>query len=202
MTKTARFVSILFHPSLILICVIATLLFIHPYYSTSFLLNQRLYILASFVLMLFLVPLASMYIMKNGGIIQSFELKSREERNFPYLFTTAVIGIIAFQVRHIFPGLLFKFLAGSAAITLSLYTINHYIKISAHAAGMAGSTSLLLYLLHIEKNIELWWLIPSIFVITGLVLWARLRLNAHSVKEVYLGLIVGFFIMSVSLMLL
>ncbi len=66
-------------------------------------------------------------------------------------------------------------------VTMSLYLINKVItKVSVHAAGFVGPSTLLTYLGRYDVAVALWALTP-------LVMWSRWRSRSHSPQQLILG---------------
>jgi len=87
---------------------------------------------------------------------------------------------------------LFKLLIIIDCIILVGSIITLFYKVSMHSLGIMGMLGILLPLNKVAENNSL--LMPSIIVliIGGLVMSARLQLNAHSPREVLTGSITGF----------
>jgi membrane-associated phospholipid phosphatase len=70
--------------------------------------------------------------------------------------------------------------------------ITFFFKISAHTTGTAGVLGCLIaiHLKYIDSM--LFWPIVVALVLHGIVSSARLYLNTHDPKEVYLGAVLGF----------
>jgi membrane-associated phospholipid phosphatase len=78
--------------------------------------------------------------------------------------------------------------------------INFWWKISLHSVGAGALISLILILsLKMLTPLE-WYLVPAV-IIGGLVLSSRLKLNLHSPSQVWTGVFVGFFGLSLFMML-
>lgn len=129
-------------------------------------------------------------------------LTKRQERNLPYL-TAAIYHAALFQLLH---GLnlpfLYSVLAISGCCTLVvLFFINTKKKISAHAAA-CGAVTGLLFLYHFfsfSTSISVLFFV-LVFIVAGLVGFARLQLKSHTSGEWYGGYVSGFFSVWISLL--
>lgn len=81
------------------------------------------------------------------------------------------------------------------AITFTIFVatiITYFWKISLHTVGMGGLLAISLICARMMPLLAL-KMIPTIVVLTGLVGFARLYLNAHTQTQIYVGYAVGFF---------
>jgi len=85
---------------------------------------------------------------------------------------------------------------GMAILVLLAMVINLFWKISIHTLGI-GSVSGTFFGISILLQTNLFPLIAALILLSGVVGWARLRLNAHNEAQVYTGFAVGFFVMVV-----
>ncbi|MGB9664654.1 MAG: phosphatase PAP2 family protein [Ignavibacteria bacterium] len=109
----------------------------------------------------------------------------KEERTDVYrfgliLFASAYIIVVLLQ-SHIFIQIYFL---NYALSTFGVLLINKKFKISVHSMTPAGMSALLLFINPI--------LATFVFVIMIAVMWSRLELKVHTVKEVLAGMIYGF----------
>ena len=73
-------------------------------------------------------------------------------------------------------------------VTSAVFIINLFWKISAHSAGVAGPTTALVYVFGPS-------LIP-LYVLTLLVMWVRLKIKVHNLKQLIAGALIAIFITS------
>ncbi len=92
------------------------------------------------------------------------------------------------------PDMLIAFFAITTVVILT-NAITFFWKISAHAAGVVGWLGFVLALqqTYPTTNTLFWPLILAI-LLSGLVSWSRLYLNAHKPKEIFAGAALGFII--------
>lgn len=205
---TAKFLSIIFHPLLILTYMLILLLLVNPYlFGVNSIKAQSLLILLIF-LSTFLLPAISVSMMKALGMVDSFELKDKQERIGPYIIT----GIfylwifVNFKNNSQIPIAFTTFVLGSTIALFIAFFLNIFTKISAHAVGMGGligmvTILMILYDYHSFSfeiayvgNIEmgLSTLLMMVIMLAGMVGSARLLLKAHVPSQVYAGYVVGF----------
>jgi len=138
-------------------------------------------------LFLSLIPTISTYYLSKTGYAD-IEFSKREKRTIIYL-----IGIFCFIIASlIFLTLNFHimFLISMAYVfvTSAVFIINLFWKISAHAAGIAGPTTALIYVFGPI-------LIP-LYILTLLVIWVRLKIKIHNLKQLIAGALIAIFITS------
>lgn len=142
----------------------------------------------------FVVPVASISMLKVLGSIESLHMKTRQERVMPFLFITLFYAMTAYtfifkiQVSHLVAVI---FVSASLLVAL-ISIITLWFKISVHAAAMAGLSGYLLSLAQSHPSSGV--LVPFFvcIILSGLVMSARLYLRAHSPKEIWIGAAVGF----------
>jgi len=188
----AKIVSIVFHPLLITTYIVLMLGIFFPQ-----MLLIRTGALKLFVLLIFFVtfvlPALNMVIFKVNGVISSLTLANREERILPFIFISIIYSLVTalFFYKNSF-GLNFNKLM--LIITLLVFVstlITFFYKVSIHSISMWGAVGILLPLNKIMDG-DLLWPTASIIVIAGLVMSARLFLNAHTPREILVGAVVGF----------
>jgi membrane-associated phospholipid phosphatase len=94
----------------------------------------------------------------------------------------------------------YLFLLGSGSLILICLAINFFTKISAHLAGAGGLTGAMTGI-SIRLNIDLVMLITIIILCSGLIGFARLKLNAHNPAQIYAGFICGMIVMTIFLLI-
>jgi membrane-associated phospholipid phosphatase len=106
----------------------------------------------------------------------------RESRNRSYIivFIEYIVGTLIFYLGNV----IILFIIGLIYIVIitSLMVINHFWKISVHAAGISGPATFCLY---IFSPFTL-WTIPLILSVI-LVIWARYQLKAHTASQLVGG---------------
>lgn len=140
------------------------------------------------------LPLVILQLLKHMQYISNMQLDSMKERIFPYtlILITFVSTYLMIQRLNI-PSIVTNIVLSSClAIGVNILFL-FYWKISSHAMGVGGLLALVWVLLwrwHSDNVM----LMPIAIIIAGLVSWARLWLEAHTEKQVYVGLAIGFLI--------
>lgn len=151
----------------------------------------------------FIIPVLSLYVLKMSGSISSITLDVKEERLTPMLYTAIMYGVTAymFSTKLELGETVALYLGISTLLILLTGVITFFWKISLHGMGIGGFIGFLLglnqqtYLAHFEL------LLPLLFLVAAIVMSARLKLNAHSAPQVYIGFVLGIFISFASLII-
>ncbi len=192
--KFARIISYLFHPLLMPTYGFALLFFTKNYISTftPWYLQIRI-LLVSFVFT-FLLPAINALILLKMGRIKSLEMESNEERAIPYTGAALYYFSLYYLFYNAdFPNV-FKILVLGASICILLtLLINFKWKISAHTIGIGGIAGGIFGIV-LRLHLDLHFILMLVIFIAGLVGYARLKLNAHTPAQVYMGFLLGFLV--------
>ncbi len=157
-----------------------------------------------------LIPLAYVLRMIRRGEAETLEVRQRESRLKPFL-----VGITSYAV-----GMVVMALAGTTAVSFLvalalLYPINTALlvlinlrwKISIHMTSLAGFVSILLFV-----SMTVWRDLPQatelvltavtvapLLVLLPLLMWARVRVEAHTLGQVVAGALFGLIVPAVEL---
>ncbi len=141
-----------------------------------------------------LVPALLILTLKKMGAIRDVGLNNRDERLWPYVISIICLGGTAlFVAMKGAPMWLTMFFAGGAVAGIVELIVNHWWKISVHAAGVAGIVALLVRIMHDgypAPSIFLWLCIS--IIVAGAVGMCRVWLGRHTVWQVLAGYTVGF----------
>ena len=189
--KIAKFISYLFHP--LLMPIYGTLLVFYSNLDSFFVMPMvlKLFILLMISISTILMPVSGSLIMLKNGYIKSLMLSEREERRLPLLLTS-IFYLLNFYLLNklaLTPSLKIFLLGSCIGIVLTML-ISFFWKISTHMIGIGGLVGLLIGLsLRMESN--LYQLIIIGLLISGIISFARLKLNTHTAAQVYLGFLLG-----------
>jgi len=186
-----RSASYIFHP--LLIPLYGALFYYHfsPRFFEPELIRAKAYAL---IIITILIPLITFYLLKNLGLVTNIQLTNVKERKFPLMVQTLLLLIVikmvfsAYQtpeMYYFFVGVLFS------TITALLLIILNF-KASLHQMGIAGITMFVIAL-SVHFNINFLLEISSLFIINGWVASARIQNNSHTISELIVGFVIGFF---------
>ena len=183
----------------------AILIFIAPYsiLPVGFSGSGSVVLVSLIFITTFVIPVLSLFILKMSGSISSLLLQNREERITPMLYTIIMYGVTAymFSTKVELGEMIFVFLAITTLQIVVTVVITIFWKISLHGIGVGGSIGLIMGLSQQSVLSHFEFILPVLFLISGLVLSARLKLNAHSNAEVYVGFVLGISISFASFVL-
>ncbi|HTO35277.1 MAG TPA: hypothetical protein VLZ72_03505 [Flavobacterium sp.] len=189
MKKILPIFSYLFHP--IFIPVYGTVY----YFSLlrDFFVKQEIYLYSIQVIILtLLIPLALFYLLQTIGKIDSFMVGNVSQRKIPLAINVFLLLILVQKgiSPDRLPGLFHFFVAGLMSNLLALLFVFFKTKVSLHMAGIAAITCFVIGL-SIYANIPMIYSIAFMFVLNGFVASSRLYMKAHTVQELFLGMICG-----------
>ncbi len=149
-------------------------------------------IVGTFVLTCVL-PMTAIWILIRRGAVKDMQIENAGERTMPYLYAALGFAFWSYLIVSILHAPLYlDFIAIGATVAIALVAlINRRWKISAHLSGLGGLTGgLLTYCLGIGA-FPTWgtwclWLGLSLIL-----MFARLRLNAHTSAQVCAGWLLG-----------
>ena len=200
--RIAKGISVIFHPILI------------PLYILLFLLNQNLFfafiiplktklILSGIVFFsTIMLPLLSVWFFYKLKLINSFMMKTREERIYPLLIV-AIFYYMTYYLLKSFPiSFLFTYyMLGSAFLVICAFIVSLWKKISLHMIGIGGFLGVFLGL-SLKLSLDLSALIFPAILLCGIVGTARLNENSHKPSEIYTGFLAGVSVMMCMLLLI
>jgi hypothetical protein len=195
---SAHLLSWIFHPLLILSYAYLLLMLTNPFafgghdFGAAFGSNGLQFFRV--FQMTYLFPAFAVAMMRFLGLVDSLELRQREERYGPYI--ASGICYLWFFVNlnwgiEGFPPLFTQFVLGATIGLFLAFFLNIFTKVSAHTTGMGGFVCIGLFLYTQSYWSSPFWLV-GIFLAAGAVGTARLLLNAHTTQEVYGGYLIGF----------
>ncbi len=142
----------------------------------------------------FMLPTINALILLKMNRIQSLEMETNQERIIPYS-STALYFFALFYLFYDaeFPSIFKIVILGAGISILLTFFINFRWKISAHTVGIGGIAGAALGIMY-RVQIDMTIAFIAILLLSGIVAYARLKLNAHTPAQVYTGFVLGFFI--------
>lgn len=187
--KFSKIISYFFHPiNFSLIGAVIYFLFVPKYINKQ---QEYLMLLVIFIAT-YIFPLILLFSMKRLSLINSYHLKTIEERKFPtLLFISICIFIGQWLYKISIVNILAIFYIGFALCLILTYISLHFNKkVSLHTSAIGGLIGFLLYFsYYFEINMIL--LLIGFFILSGIIATARLKLKAHTMSEVIIGYIFG-----------
>ena len=190
-TKFARIISIVFHPLLVPSYALLLLMNFQTHSILAIPVGYRYAIVAFVFLTTFVLPSILVFLLLKAGKIKSFEMQTQRERVLPMLIIAmAFYGTYYLLKQTSISSLVTFFMVGSTMLVLIALLINYILKISLHMIAWGGFLGLLLGFainFHYNLIIELFIMI----LLVGIISTARLKLNAHTPLQIYLGFLIG-----------
>ena len=137
------------------------------------------------------LPLSTMIILKKTRLIKNIHLESSTERIIPLLSTGVYLYITAkLLMTGDLNSPLNSYLIG-IVVTLSWILIfTRRMKVSLHTSAISSALGFFIYLSHTFLiNLQSIIIITTVFI--GIIATARLKLKAHTCKEIAVGVIFG-----------
>lgn len=197
-TRFANVVSIVFHPLLlatylfIAFVLIDPLVILPPGYNKV---AQWLIVLVVWITT-FVIPALSIVMLKFTGNVRSLRLENRRERIVPFFYICLFYGFTAYYFSR-------QMMVSNVSEAIFILTavmifvgaiITFFWKISVHSLGMGGATGFLLILAVLNPDGLIYYLLLIAIITSGLVMTARLQLDAHTPRQVYFGYLLGLVI--------
>lgn len=189
----SKIFSILFHP-LLLPTLGVLILFNSGSYIDFLPFNAKKIVLLIVFVSTFVLPLTFVPFYLFQNIISTIHMDSHKERLIPFFMSFCLYLFCYYLLYRIgSPEIINRLILAGATSILALFLISIKWKISAHMTGLGGLTGALIALSFLLKVNLQYYIIGSV-LISGLVAFSRLSLQAHSPKQIYVGWFVGLFV--------
>jgi hypothetical protein len=204
LTKTAQVLAYIFHPLNIPLMGLVLLLYT-PSIPQSFLVIDSFYyahpaiktmLLLLFALFTWAAPLLTVLLLKRSGDIESLQMNNREERNVPIgfmiFFYMIFFALMYFYLPNdVVPKSVHEILLGGFFGLVGVRYLNNSMKISLHATGMGMLTGAV-YTHYMGMSSFPFWVMPALFLLSGIVISSRVFLRKHDLQESLYGYGLGF----------
>lgn len=204
----AYFFSVVFHPLLVVTYMLIILLLMNPYLFGVSDISEQFSLIVILLFSTFFMPVLMVGMLKKLDLVESIELEDRQERIIPYILTGFfyVVMTVFFMYHPDMPNAFTSFVLGTTIGLFTAFFINLFSKISAHAVGMGGLVAMVIISMWQFSNgilqlnfgefgtiqINAILLLIVVVLIAGLVGTSRLKLDAHTLQDLYGGYLVGF----------
>ena len=148
--------------------------------------------LLSIILWSVVVPLILYFILKKIKLVQSIDLKSSKERIWPLLLNSIILGYLSFSLlpKSICVELHYLFLGALITATLGMILALLKFKTSIHMMSTGGAFFFMV-LVNLHYDYSFSTTFAFFVIVMGAMASSRLHLNAHTPKELAVGLFVG-----------
>ena len=193
MRTTAKVISYIFHPLLFTTYLVLLLGWLMPHFL-SIPSSAGLTFAGLVFVMTFALPVVNLVMFRAFGTLPSLLMKTRQERLLPFILITIIYAVVTAMFFYKVSAYV-NFNRVMLIIMLLVFAgtaITFFQKISVHSIAICGAVGIMMPLNKVVENGAL--LVPTTAVLTlaGLVMTARLYLNAHTPREVMHGAVIGF----------
>lgn len=190
--KLAQVISVVFYPLFIPTYAYAILLTMPAYFSAMLPASSKWMLLGLVFLTTCLLPTLFFLVMIKTKIVSTKWLSNREDRTFPYTVSIIFFYLTYYMLRKLQVSPVFTyFMIGATFLNVLILGINFIWKISSHTASVGGIVGMLVGLSYFLGTFY-FGLIAATILASGLVGFARLRLQAHTPAQIYAGFLLGF----------
>lgn len=194
LTNIAKIISVMFHP--VLMPSIGIFIILNSDTYLAYLPSDYKKVLYLIVFLTTCVlPMLVIPVLIYRKFVKSIEMHNHNERILPFS-----IALIFYTVAYfLFSSLplatpIKKYILASTVCLALALIITLKWKISTHMIGIGGITGLVTGLALVFHT-DLRFLIISLIIVSGLLGFSRLKLNAHSPSQIYTGYALGFMAM-------
>ena len=189
--KFSKFISFIFQPLLMPTLGFIILLQMPVYFAVVIPASAKWMLMGIVFFTTFMLPAAFIFFMIKRGMIGSLYIDSREERTVPYIITIVFFILAYYLLKRLQLSPIYAFfMLNAILLVISVLLVNMFWKISSHMAAIGALTGMAIGLSHFLGILFL-GLVMGALVLSGLVGYARLRLNAHTPAQVYGGFLLG-----------
>ena len=138
------------------------------------------------------IPIMLLLFMRWRGYIGSLHIENPKQRTTPYIYTLICYGFWAYFVHGVvrLPVFMQVVVIGAIGALAAVTVINHWWKISAHLTGIGGLLGGVCSFAMNYSTLPL-GLIIGLLVVSLLLMYARLYLDAHTPMQVVCGFLLG-----------
>lgn len=189
----AKVLSILFYPLFIPTYGVALFCYAYSLHADTLPWVWSLIAILGTLIFTCILPVTSIWILIRRGLVSSMQIDNARERTMPFFYTIVGFGFWCYLMISVLQAPLFmSFITIGATVAIGLVAvINHFWKISAHLTGFGGLFGgLMTYCLALGA-IPTWGTLTLWLGLALLLMYARLRLNAHTPAQVCAGWLLG-----------
>jgi hypothetical protein len=123
------------------------------------------------------------------------QMFNRNDRIMPFTFLAVLYVVVTYMLNHNFQiQNVLKLMEIITAMVVVSTVLTFFYKISVHSVAMCGLVGILLPLNNATDEGLLLYPTIATLVLAGVVMSARLKLDAHDLREVLYGAAIGFLI--------
>lgn len=191
----AMALSIIFQPIFVPLYSLILIFNANTYITYAVHDEVKLFIYGITVMNTIILPMGVFYYFYKAKLIETIHMHTAKERSLPFL-TIVVFQMSTFYVfsQAPMPSLFPNLVLGAAISVATAFVINLKWKVSIHMLGMGGIVGTLIGLM-LRYQVDALNLVLALILVSGLVGYSRLKLNAHTPLQVYVGFVLGTLIL-------
>ena len=194
-SRIAKVISVLFHPLVMPTYIFVLLLTLNAHFALILPLKAKGLLLGMIFISTCILPLLMIILFKHIGKVMSTEIEGRQERILALIISGVFYYLSWRMLRQMHFSPIFQlFMIGTFYALVFTLLINLFWKISFYMVA-AGSAAGMLIGLSLLLNQPVQIIIVVTIVISGIIGFARLKLESHDPAQIYLGWIVGLAVM-------
>jgi membrane-associated phospholipid phosphatase len=200
--KFAMAVSVIFQPIFVPLYSLIILFNADTYITYAVQPEVKKFIYLITLLNTIILPIGVFYYFYRTKLIETIHMHTAKERSLPFL-TTIVFHLSTFYLfsKAPMPSLFPNLVLGAAFSVATAFLINLKWKVSIHMLGMGGIVGTIIGLIF-RYQVDAIQLVMALVVLSGIVGYSRLRLDAHTPLQVYVGFVLGTLILTGSVIFL
>lgn len=184
--------SYIFHPVFLPTGGLVLIFSMNSYIAHTTPFEKQLFLTIWIFLNTALIPFLFTAVLRWRNLISSVQLHTREDRIVPFAFTLVFYLANYWMLRDIpMPAVIYSLFLGSSAAAGVALIITFFTKVSIHMIGMGGLTASIYGVAQLY-HLPIIGLVMASIIASGLVASARYILESHSLKQIYLGWLIGF----------
>jgi hypothetical protein len=159
----------------------------------AFVNEEKFFILFQILIITVLVPMLFFLLLRSTGNVDSIMIHETAQRKIPLVLHCFLIILLVKRSVVImrYPELHFFFLGALFSTIIALVLSFFKIKASLHMIAISGLTIFAIGLSrHLQVPHMMYW-VAFFILMNGLVASSRLEMNAHTNKELIIGLLIG-----------
>jgi membrane-associated phospholipid phosphatase len=187
----ARVVSMVFTPFYLPILGLAAMFFLS--YLSQYLLSYKFQVLAIVYFFTILLPTLLIHLYRHYHGWSLIELGSRERRIVPYVISILSYFICVYLLEQMHtPYFMRSIVVCALIIQIVCALVNVWWKISTHTAAIGGVAGALFIFSEVFRFNPTWWFC-LVLILAGILGSSRMILRQHTLSQVVVGFLVGFF---------
>ncbi|MCB0753958.1 MAG: phosphatase PAP2 family protein [Flavobacteriales bacterium] len=197
----AMALSIIFQPIFVPLYSLILIFNANTYITYAVHDQVKLFIYGITVMNTIILPMGVFYYFYRAKLIDSLHMHTARERSLPFL-TIVVFQMSTFYVfrQAPMPSLFANLVLGAAVSVAMAFIINLKWKVSIHMLGMGGIVGIIIGII-LKYQVDAVPLVMALTVLSGLVGYSRLQLDAHTPLQVYAGFVLGTLILTGSVVI-